>query len=55
VEATKVTEVRVTCTLPVELEPGMAYAFWLMGEVWQFQGREEEPAAPYLLEFEMKR
>ncbi len=42
-----------TCVLPVKLEPGKTYAFWLNSEKFQnFKGRDGQPAIPYLLVFQ---
>lgn len=45
-----------TCVLPVKLEPGHAYAFWLNSEQFHgFASKEGQPAVPYLLVFETKK
>ena len=47
---------RRTCTLPVKLEPGKAYAIWLNTEKFQdFRDTDGRPAIPYLLVFETKK
>ena len=47
---------RRTCTLPVKLEPGKAYAIWLNTEKFQdFRDTDGRPAVPYLLVFETKK
>jgi RNA polymerase sigma-70 factor (ECF subfamily) len=46
---------RRTCVLPVKLEAGKTYAFWLNSEKFQnFKDRDGHPAVPYLLVFETK-
>jgi RNA polymerase sigma-70 factor (ECF subfamily) len=44
-----------TCILPVQLEPGRAYALWINTPRFQnFKDAEGRPAVPYLLVFETK-
>ena len=46
---------RRTCTLPVKLEPGKTYAFWLNSEKFgNFKDASGQSAVPYLLVFETK-
>jgi RNA polymerase sigma factor (sigma-70 family) len=46
---------RRTCTLPVKLEPGKTYAFWLNSEKFgNFKDTSGQSAIPYLLVFETK-
>jgi RNA polymerase sigma-70 factor (ECF subfamily) len=46
---------RRTCVLPVKLEPGKAYAFWLNSEKFgNFKDADGMAAVPYLLVFETK-
>jgi RNA polymerase sigma-70 factor (ECF subfamily) len=46
---------RRTCVLPVKLEPGKTYAFWLNSEKFQnFKDADGNSAVPYLLVFETK-
>ena len=47
---------RRTCVLPVQLQPGHTYAFWLnSGNFNNFQDAALHPAAPYLLVFRTKK
>jgi hypothetical protein len=44
-----------TCVLPVKLEPGKVYGFWINSEKFHgFQDADHRPAVPYLLVFRTK-
>lgn len=46
---------KLTCLLPVELEPGKTYAIWVNSEkLRSFSDTEGRPAVPYLLVFRTK-
>ena len=46
---------RLTCVLPVSLEPGMTYAIWLNKPPFEnFQDEDGHKAVPYLLAFATK-
>lgn len=46
---------KLTCLLPVELEPGKTYAIWVNSEkLRNFSDTEGRPAVPYLLVFRTK-
>jgi RNA polymerase sigma-70 factor (ECF subfamily) len=45
-----------TCVLPVKLEPGHTYGFWINSQKFQgFRGADKQAAIPYLLIFETKK
>lgn len=45
-----------TCVLPVKLEPGKTYIFWLNSEKFHnFKDAKGQPAIPYLLVFETNK
>lgn len=45
-------EDKKTCIIPVELDPGKMYAFWLNKGQWNsFRDANNRPAVPYLLVF----
>ena len=47
---------KLTCLLPVELEPGKTYAIWVNSEkLRSFSDTEGRPAVPYLLVFRTKQ
>lgn len=47
---------RLTCLLPVDLEPGKTYAIWVNNEkLRNFADTEGRPAVPYLLVFRTKQ
>lgn len=44
-----------TCVLPVKLQPGQTYAFWLNSQKFRnFKDAGGQPAVPYLLIFKTK-
>jgi len=44
-----------TCVLPVKLQPGKTYAFWLNSQKFRnFKDADGQPAVPYLLIFKTK-
>ena len=44
-----------TCVLPVKLEPGKTYGFWMNSERFKnFRDTEGRPAVPYLFVFQTK-
>lgn len=46
---------RKTCVLPVQLEPGKTYAFWINSERFRnFRDSDGRAAVPYLLVFKTK-
>ena len=47
---------RRTCVLPVKLEPGKTYVFWLNSEKFPgFRDTDGRPSVPYLLVFETRK
>jgi RNA polymerase sigma-70 factor (ECF subfamily) len=45
-----------TCVLPVKLEPGRTYAFWINSQNFgNFKDRQGRAAVPYLLVFQTKK
>jgi hypothetical protein len=51
----KYSDDKRTCVLPVKLEPGKVYGYWLNSENFHnFQDSHGQPAIPYLLVFKTK-